>query len=238
MLTLALPAYNEQDNITKVLEDTTRFLKTLNTDWEVLVIDNASTDATAQRVNDFSKTCPQVRLISHETNRLYSGSCATALREGKGDRIAIMDSDRQHTASDLPRFLEKMDQGAGLVIGWRRHRNDPIMRKLFSSVFNAMGKIYLNYPLHDLNCGFRVLDKAFAKSIAINHKINLSNPELYTRAVLAGVPVAEVEVNHFAREEGKSTMNFGKIFQLFMLVNNYFQSLGQEIQVNNKPRVI
>lgn len=230
MITLALPAYNEQDNIVKVLEETTSFMKTLNTDWEVLVIDNASNDQTAQRVQDFSKTCPQVRLISHETNRLYSGSCATALREGKGERIAIMDSDRQHTAKDLPKFLAKIDEGAGLVIGWRRHRNDPFLRKVFSGVFNTMGKLYLSYPLNDLNCGFRVMDKKFAKSISINHRINLSNPELYTRAVIAGVPVAEVEVNHFKREEGKSTMNFGKSFQLFVTVNNYFKSLSEELR--------
>jgi glycosyltransferase involved in cell wall biosynthesis len=230
MITLALPAYNEQDNIAVVLGDAVKSLQALNRPWEIIVIDNASSDATADRVRDFAARQPEVRLVVHDTNKLYSGSCATALREAKGEQIAIMDSDRQHTADDLPRFLGKVDQGADLVIGWRRHRNDPLARILFSSVFNTMGKIYLQYPLHDLNCGFRVVTRRLADRISITHRINLANPEFYTRAVLAGAKVDEVEVNHFARKEGKSTMDFGKIFRLFMTVNDYFRSLHADLR--------
>jgi len=229
MITLALPAYNEQDNIEAVLDEATTALQSFGQAWEVIVIDNASSDATASKVRSYAEQQPNVRLVVHEANRLYSGSCATALREAKGDVIAIMDSDRQHTIADLPLFLAKLDQGADLVIGWRKRRHDPSIRKLFSIVFNAMGKIYLHYPLHDLNCGFRVLKRGFAEKITLKHKINLANPEFYTRAVLVGAVVDEVEVQHFARQEGKSTMDFGRIFRLFMNVNDYFRALRGEL---------
>jgi glycosyltransferase involved in cell wall biosynthesis len=234
MITLALPAYNEQDNIAVVLGEAVKALENLGTPWEIIVIDNASSDGTAGKVREFAATHANVRLVVHESNRLYAGSCETALREAKGDRIAIMDSDRQHTASDLPKFLAEIDRGAGLVIGWRRHRNDPLMRRLFSGVFNIMGKIYLRYPHHDLNCGFRVLDGDLARRISIRQRVNLSNPEFYTRAVLAGARTAEVEVNHFERKEGKSTMDFRKVFRMFMAVNDYFRALHAELSA--KPR--
>lgn len=98
-ITLALPAYNEEENIQEVLAQCVASLTTLPHTWELLVIDNASNDATAERVRHFSQRQPEVRLVSHESNRLYEGSCATALREARGDRIAIMDTDGQASLS-------------------------------------------------------------------------------------------------------------------------------------------
>jgi glycosyltransferase involved in cell wall biosynthesis len=229
-VTLALPAYNEEENIEQVLTQCVASLKSLPHPWEILVIDNASNDATAERVQGFSLRQPEVRLVSHESNRLYAGSCATALREAKGDRIAIMDSDGQHTAADFPRFMAKIDEGYGLVIGWRRYRDDPIARRVFSVVFNLMGKFYLGYPLHDLNCGFRMLDRSFASQVSIRHHMNLSNPEFYAEAVKAGVRVGEVEVSHFPRAKGTSTMTVGKIIGMFASVSRYLKALREEMK--------
>jgi glycosyltransferase involved in cell wall biosynthesis len=229
-VTLALPAYNEEENIEQVLTQCVASLKTLPHTWEILVIDNASSDATAERVQRFSQRQPEVRLVSHESNRLYAGSCATALREARGDRIAIMDSDGQHTAADLPRFMAKMDEGYSLVIGWRRDRDDPVARRVFSSAFNLMGKFYLRYPLHDLNCGFRMLDRSFAGQVSIKHHMNLSNPEFYAEAVKAGVRVGEVVVSHFPREKGTSTMTVGKIIRMFASVSSYLRALREEMK--------
>jgi len=229
-VTLALPAYNEEENIQEVLAQCVASLTTLPLTWELLVIDNASSDATAERVRHFSLRQPEVRLVSHDSNRLYAGSCATALREAKGDRVAIMDSDGQHTAADIPRFMAKMDEGYGLVIGWRRYRDDPLARRIFSAVFNLMGKFYLRYPLHDLNCGFRMLDRSFAGQVSIKHHMNLSNPEFYAEAVKAGVRVGEVEVSHFPREKGRSTMSVGKIIGMFASVSRYLKALREEMK--------
>jgi glycosyltransferase involved in cell wall biosynthesis len=229
-ITLALPAYNEEQNIEQVLTQCVASLKTLPHTWEILVIDNASNDATAERVRRFGLHQPEVRLVSHESNRLYAGSCETALREAKGERIAIMDSDGQHTAADLPRFMAKVDEAYGLVIGWRRYRDDPLARRMFSAVFNLMGRFYLDYPLHDLNCGFRMLDRSFANQVSIKHRMNLSNPEFYAEAIKAGVLVGEVEVSHFPREKGRTTMPVVKIIGMFSSVTRYFRALREEMK--------
>jgi glycosyltransferase involved in cell wall biosynthesis len=229
MITLALPAYNEASIIVEVVTQSMVALRELGEPWELILIDNASTDDTPKLITKLAESHPELRLIVHESNRLYSGSCATAIREARGDRVIIMDSDGQHTARDIPRLLAKLDEGASLVIGWRRNRNDPLPRLMSSKLFNAFGKIFLRYPYHDLNCGYRAFDRRFQTGVKIVHRINLANPELYTRAKQLHLPVAEVEVSHFMRAGGKSSHNFLKSVALLKVVYNHFRCLRAEL---------
>ena len=148
-----------------------------------------------------------------------------------------MDSDGQVSARDLPRFLEKLDGGANLVFGWRRRRHDPRARLLMSRVFNFLGRRYLDFPLHDLNCGFRVFDRAFADVAKIRHRINLANPELYVRAVVAGMRLEEVEVTHRARQGGETSHDLRRAWRLFLDVNRHLADLGAELNAARSPEV-
>jgi glycosyltransferase involved in cell wall biosynthesis len=235
-ITVALPAYNEAANINKVLTDTVSHLESLGKTWEVLVIDNNSTDSTSRVAKEFSAKEPRVRVTRHEENRLYSGSCETAIKEARGELIAIMDSDGQVSARDLPRFLGSIDQGANLVFGWRRDRHDPRSRLIMSEIFNRLGKHYLGFPLHDLNCGFRVFDRTFGDVANIQHRINLVNPELYVRATNAGLSVDEVEVTHWAREGGETSHDLRRSWHLFREVTRYLADLGNELDVASKTQ--
>ena len=229
-ITLALPAYNEQDNITNVLDQSAAAMEQLGRTWEILVIDNHSSDRTPQVVAEYARREPRVRLIVHDENRLYSGSCATALREAKGKYLAIMDSDGQFTAADLPKFLEKLQGGANFVNGWRRERHDPFLRLVMSSVFNLLGKLWLGFPLHDLNCGIRMFDRKFMAAAAIKHRINMANPEFYVRAKLAGLVLDEVPIQHAERKAGVTSHDLGKMWRIFVTVNRYFRDLGRELK--------
>ena len=229
-LTLALPAYNEARNIENILKASTSALEGLDLAWELLVIDNCSTDDTAQLADAFAEHHPGVRVIRHDRNRQYSGSCATAIDEANGERVAIMDSDGQVDPADLSVFLELLDRGANLVFGWRRERDDPPARLAMSYVFNLMGKWHLRFPFHDLNCGFRVFDRRFAEVARIDHEINLVNPELYVRARLAGLAMDEVAVRHSARMGGKSSHEFRHTLRIFRMVNRYLSDLGRELR--------
>lgn len=228
LVTLALPCYNEADNIVSVIEASIVELEKLGRSWELIVIDNHSNDRTAEVVRKFIQKEPRVRLIVHPENRLYSGSCATALREARGELVAIMDSDRQFSAVDLPRMIASLEAGASLVIGWRKERHDPFSRKLMSAVFNLMGKLWLGFPLHDLNCGIRMFDRRFIDVAEIRHRINMVNPEMYVRAFVAGLKLDEVVITHAERTEGKTSHDFKKSFNIFMSVNAYFRALRSE----------
>lgn len=229
-ITLALPAYNEEGNIERVIAESRKALECTGRTWEILVIDNASNDTTPALVRAEEQADARIRLIVHETNRFYSGSCATALREGRGTFCMIMDSDGQFTARDLPAFLQKLDEGYDFVMGWRRQRNDPFMRILSSALFNAMGKFWLNYPGHDLNCGIRMFNRKVIESAVIRHTINMANPELYARARAAGLRFAEVEVHHYDRVAGATSHDFARSLRLLMDVNRYMKALNREIK--------
>lgn len=229
-LTLALPAYNEADNIGAVLADCKAALDELGWPWEILVIDNESTDNTADTAEAFAREHGSVRVIRHPENRLYSGSCETALRNARGRFVAIMDSDGQATPRDLPIFIDMLERGHNLVFGWRRKRHDPLTRLLMSRVFNAMGRWYLRYPFHDLNCGYRVFDRTFIDAAVIRHRVNLVNPELYVRARLANLSIGEVAVDHRPRAGGHTSHDFRKLVGVFVDVRRYFVSLRAELR--------
>jgi glycosyltransferase involved in cell wall biosynthesis len=233
-VSLALPCFNECDNIARVLEHSISVLEQLGAAWELIVIDNHSSDGTPERVRPFAERDRRVRLIVHDVNRYYSGSCWTALAQARGQRVAIMDSDGQFSAHDLPRFLQKLDEGANLVMGWRKVRHDPPARKAMSWVFNKMAQRYLGSELHDLNVGIRMFDRQFIAAAQIKHSLNLANPELYVRAKLAGLVVAEVEASHFPRDEGQSCHSVLKLCQTFLKVRRYFRDLQNELRASAK----
>jgi glycosyltransferase involved in cell wall biosynthesis len=233
-ITLVLPAYNEQENIRSVLTDCIASLERLGRTWEILVVDNHSSDETPQVVRQLIRLEPRLRLIVHDTNRLYSGSCQTALRESRGRYVAIMDSDGQFTADDLPKFLDKLQEGANLVFGWRKQRHDSLLRKGMSLVFNTLAKFWLGFPFHDLNVGLRMFDRKFLEKAYILHAMNMANPELYARARQANLVLGEVPIQHFARTKGKTSHNLVKFVQLFLHVNRYFRDLQHEMKAADR----
>lgn len=234
-ITLAMPAYNERDNIARVVRESVEHLQRQGRAWEILVIDNDSSDGTAEEVRRLMSKEPRIRLIVHEENRFYSGSCQTALEQSRGRYVAIMDSDGQFTADDIPKFVKKIDAGANLVFGWRKRRRDPFFRKVVSFVFNCLGRYWLGVRLHDLNVGLRVFDRRFVAAGHIRHRLNMANPELYTRAKLAGLTIDETEIQHFARREGAVCHDFRKMGKLFLDVNRYLKTLRAELDGGSPP---
>lgn len=228
-ISLALLAYNEGENIAGVLDASAGSLNKICDSWEIVVVDNHSSDATPDIVRGYAAKDARIRLIVHNENRLYSGSCATALKECRGKYVAIMDSDGQFVASDLPKFIEKLDAGANLVLGWRKKRNDPFMRIVASYIFNVMGRFYFGFDLHDLNCGIRMFDRRFISVAEIKHRLNMANPELFVRARIAGLNITDVVIEHHERVAGVICHDFKKSWKIFYDVNNYMRALKTEL---------
>ncbi len=228
-ISLILPAYNEGENITTVLRDSVDYLNKTNRSWEIIVIDNCSSDNTVKTVLNFAASENRVRIIKHASNLLYSGSCNTGIQNATGKYVAIMDSDGQATAEDLEGFIYKLEkEDVNLVFGWRHDRHDPKARLVISFIFNILGKLWIQFPFHDLNAGFRVFDRKFISVANINYRINMVNPELYVRAKKAGLKMTEIKIQHFERNKGKTSHNFVKIWNIFIQINKYLYSLRKE----------
>ncbi|QDT64274.1 glycosyltransferase family 2 protein [Calycomorphotria hydatis] len=232
-VTLALPCYNEEGNIQHVVRESVQHLEEFGRPWEIIVIDNASSDTTREKVRELIADDPRIRLVAHESNRFYSGSCQTAVRECRGEYLAIMDSDRQFTIADLPDFMQKIEAGDDLVFGWRVVRNDPFFRKAVSWLFNTLAWIWLGVSVHDLNVGLRVMNRRCIEAAEFRFRLNFANPELYVRAKQAQLNIGEVSIQHFERTEGAVCHNFTKSLALFVNVNKYLASLRSELRAKS-----
>ena len=203
-VSVAFTARNEADLILTTLSESVRDMDLQGNPYELIVVDNCSTDATAQLAEEFAVTHPQVRVIRHEQDRGYAHSNLTAYKNATGDIVALLDSDGQQTVRDIPKAIAKINAGSDVVFGWRKERHDPIVRKLISAGLSVVARVRLRYPFHDINTGFRVVTSKVDKIVEDVVPVNYFGAELWVRAVQNGWKCDEIVVEHFARMGGQS----------------------------------
>ena len=236
-VTLALLAYNEEAVIEEVTrEAAAEMSKAFDAgEWEILIINDGSRDRTGDIAEKLSAQLDGVRVYHHNPNRGYIEATLSALREARGDYICIFDGDGQHTAADVPRFVEKMDGGCDIVFGWKKERHDPAMRLILSSGLRMASQHYLGSSLHDINAGCRCYRKKHAEALSvIKHRINFIGAELYTRARLNNLKICEIVVHHAPRTGGTSSHGWSKIPREVWQVIQYLRALGGELRAAGK----
>jgi glycosyltransferase involved in cell wall biosynthesis len=203
-ITVAYTARNEADLILTTLTDAVRDIEVLGLPYEIIVVDNASTDETVALAEQFAANHEHIRVVRHPSNLGYAHSNFTAYKNFTGDVVAVVDSDGQQVLRDMPKFLAKIEGGADVVFGWRKQRNDPTLRKIISFGLNVSAKRMLRWKLHDINCGFRVVTAKVARSFTDVVPVNYFGPELWVHSLRHGFVVDEVIVEHFERKGGAS----------------------------------
>jgi len=203
-ISVVFPALNESAVITKTISNALAEIKKIGVTYEIIVVDNASTDNTVALVEELAQRNPEVRVIRHPQNLGYAHSNLTGFRNAAGEVVVVADSDGQHTIADLPLFLAKIRQGNDVVFGWRRVRHDPLFRKAISAGLNFTSRHLLGWRLHDINCGFRAVTAKVARSLNGVHPVNYFGPELWVHSQRNGFSVDEVIVQHAERVGGAS----------------------------------
>ncbi|MDF2441511.1 MAG: hypothetical protein JWN98_2495 [Abditibacteriota bacterium] len=238
-ITLALLAYNEEEVIERVVRDAAAEMARAfaQDEWEILVINDGSKDGTAAIADRLSEDVPGVRVYHHNPNRGYVEATLSALRESRGEYICIFDGDGQHTAADVARFVQKLQAGYDVVFGWKKTRFDHPARLVLSRGLRLSARYFLHTRLHDINGGCRAFRKCDAEKLSvIKHRINFIGPELFTRARLNDLKIAEMPVQHFPREGGETSHKWGKIPTEVLQVLGYLRALRSELQAAGKWR--
>lgn len=230
LISIIFPALNESAVIQKTLDSALGHLQTLGLPYEVIVVDNASTDTTVALVEAYAGQHPEVRLIRHPKNLGYANSNLTGFRNAKGDVVVVADSDGQHTMGDLPLFLEKIRSGADVVYGWRKVRHDPLFRKAISAGLNFSSRWLLGWRLHDINCGFRAVTARVAGSLDSVRPVNYFGPELWVHSVRNGFRAGEVVVQHAERQGGASVHIPWKLPLIISRAFGYLLDLRKELR--------
>ena len=230
-LTIGLPCYNEEKNIIKVINNTIRALrKNRLSNWELIIVDNKSTDKTVQKIEKKikEKSYKNIKLIKNKYNILYSGSVNKIIKNSKFQFVAIMDSDNQYDPHDILKLYKTLkNEKLDLIIGKRSYRQDSIFRKIVSKFFLIISKILINNKLSDLNCGIRILKKNPKIKKYITHKLNFCNPEIYIKYKILNLKISEVNITHFNRDNGQSIHNLTNLFKTIIMVIFYLFRLSK-----------
>ncbi len=218
-LSVFFPAYNEEGNIASTVKKSLDVLSKLQLkNYEVLVIDDGSTDQTRKIVEEITAKDKHVRLITHTPNRGYGEAVKSGLYNARYPWIAFTDADGQFDFSEVTKLLEKADQ-APVVIGYRMNRQDPWQRKLFGWGWTALTNTLLGIRVRDIDCAFKLIRKDVIENILSLQSTRgaMISPELIAKIRKKGYKVVEVGVSHYPRTAGKQTgSNLKVVFKSFI----------------------
>lgn len=203
-ISIVVPAMNEEQNVRLLYEALSAQLKELGKSYEVIFVDDGSTDHTFDELKQLHTENPGVvRVIRFRRNFSKTPALVAGFSRCRGEVVFTMDADLQDDPVEIPRFLETLDQGYDLVSGWKYPRLDPFSKTFPSRVFNGMVSKLTGVHLHDINCGF----KAYRREIIEDSHLKLYGEFHRFVPVIAhwrGFRVAEIKVLHHPRKYGVS----------------------------------
>lgn len=215
-LTLVCPACNESGNIEPLLREWHATFENLGTPFEMIVVDDGSTDGTASEVRRMMEEFGSIRLLRHTARCGQSAALATGIERANGDVIVTCDADLQNDPADLPRMLELLPE-ADVVCGWRHRRKDTWKRRLVSGGANRIMQRLFGHQLHDSGCGLRIFRRSVAERLLM---IDGMHRFFALLALIEGFSIAEVPVNHRDRVQGVSKYGlFDRLFRTLRDLN-------------------
>jgi glycosyltransferase involved in cell wall biosynthesis len=211
-LTVFFPAYNDSGTIASLVVAAVQTAGRLTPDFEVLVIDDGSTDSTAEIIDEMARIYPQVRAIHHERNRGYGGALRTGFASAAKDWIFYTDGDAQYDPREMTRLWEKMSESVDLVNGYKISRSDPLHRIVIGRVYHHTVKWLFGLRVRDVDCDFRLLRRSIFDRVTLEKSSGVICLEMMKKITDAGFSIVEVPVHHYHRAYGKSQFfNFPRL---------------------------
>lgn len=201
LISIIVPVFNEQDSLLELHRQIETSCSQNQLTYELIFIDDGSTDRSWAIVGELAAAHPAVHGIRFRRNFGKAAALTAGMRAAEGDYILMMDADLQDDPAEIPRFLEKMNEGYDVVNGWKERRLDPWHKVYPSRVFNWMIGRLTGLKLHDHNCGLKLFKREVASEIRIYGELHRFIPVL---AYAKGFKVTEIPVHHRPREFGHS----------------------------------
>jgi glycosyltransferase involved in cell wall biosynthesis len=200
-ISLVIPVFNEEENLRDLYDEVIRSLAGLTCLWEMVLVDDGSTDSSLSIIRDLAAADPRVRFVSFAANCGQSAAFAAGFRFAGGDVVITMDADLQNDPADIPDMLRIYEQGVDMVIGWRVKRRDSWVKKCASRLANRVRNAISRETVLDTGCSLKVMRAEMLKAIPMFTGMHRFLPTLMK---LEGAKVAEVPVNHRPRNKGVS----------------------------------
>lgn len=226
-ISVVIPVFNERESLGLLYEKLCEQLEALNKSFELIFIDDGSTDGSFETICSLHRKDPRVRAIRFRRNFGKSSALSAGFAASSGELIFTMDSDLQDDPAEIPAFIEKLDQGYDLVSGWKFKRLDPLSKRLPSKLFNLVTSLTSGIRLHDFNCGFKLYRGEVARSLKVYGELHRYLPALVH---WKGFRVTEIKVRHHKRQFGSSKFGAGRFVKGYLdlltvlFLNRYMKS--------------
>lgn len=212
MISVVIPLYNEEESLDELSYALYRVLNDMKSNYEVLFIDDGSTDNSYQKTKEINTKNSRFHCIKLRKNYGKSSALSVGFKNAKGDIIITMDADLQDDPEEIPELVSKINSGYDLVSGWKKVRYDPFIKKHTSKFFNFFASMISGIKLHDFNCGLKAYKKDVIKSIKVYGELHRYIPAL---AHLSGYKVTEKVVKHKPRKYGVTKFGASRFFKGF-----------------------
>ncbi len=212
-LSIVIPVLNEAESLEELVRRIREALSGEGYGWEVLFVDDGSTDATGEVLERLHAADPRVRAIRFRRNYGKSPALAVAFREARGERVVTMDGDLQDEPREVPRLLARLEEGYDLVSGWKKVRHDPWTKTAPSRLFNLVTSMMSGIRLHDFNCGLKAYRSEVTQTLDVYGELHRYLPAM---AHFNGFRVTELPVEHHARVHGQSKFGAARFLNGFL----------------------
>src|SRR3954463_7616301 len=211
-LSVFFPAYNDSGTIASMVIRAVQAASELTPDYEVIVVDDGSRDATPEIVDELARTYPHVRVVHHPKNRGYGGALQTGFRSATKEVLFYTAGDAQSDPAELADLWAKMTPAGDLGNGYKISRSDPIHRIAIGRVYHHIVKLLFGLTVSDVDCDFRLMRRSIFEKIDLEKTSGVICLEMMKKIQDAGFRIVEVPVHHYHRAFGKSQFfNFRRI---------------------------
>ncbi len=212
-LSIFFPAFNDAGTIASLVIRAVRVAERLTPDFEVIVVNDGSADATGAIAEELCRTYPQVRVVHHAVNRGYGGALRTGFATATKDWIAYTDGDAQYDPDEFALLWSRIGPEVDLVKGYKIERSDPWYRVAIGSAYHHTVKLLFHLGVRDVDCDFRLMRRSIFDRVQLEKNTGVICLELMRKVQAAGFRIVEVPVHHYHRTHGRSQFfNLRRVF--------------------------
>jgi glycosyltransferase involved in cell wall biosynthesis len=213
-LSVVVPLYNEEESLRPLYWAITNAVTPLGVSYEIVFVDDGSRDATVQVADEIARSDPRVCLVKFRRNYGQTPAMAAGIAQASGEVIVTMDGDLQNDPTDIGALLRKIDEGYDIVVGWRFDRQDKLIsRKIPSRIANKLIAKVTGVPIKDNGCSLKAYRASLIKKIPLYSEMHRFIPAM---ASIAGPKIAEIKVQHHARQFGQSKYGLSRIYKVLL----------------------
>lgn len=231
-ISVFFPAFNDQYAIVEIVEKALAFLPTLTSDFEIIIVNDGSSDGTADVVDELATKYPPVRVIHHKHNRGYGGALQSGFSHAGKEFVFYTDGDGQYDVNELGKLLPRMVDGVDVVNGYKIRRFDQRRRVILGALYKFLARWLFDLPIRDVDCDFRLIRTRAIESIELNSTSGVVCTEMIYKLKVSGFRFVEVPVNHYPRKHGQS-----QFFTWKRVIKTAVDFLGLWMKLVLSPRI-